>query len=107
MSEIINNSEGSSNSNIMRELSGIKSSLAVQTSETVNIKESIAEIKVDIKEIKTGYITADQHRTLTDCTEDHESRLRTVETNITRILTWGTAFVVLAGIVEFLIQKFY
>lgn len=95
------------NSNIMRELSGIKSSLAVQTSETVNIKESISEIKIDIKEIKTGYITADQHRTLTDCTEDHEERIRTVETSITKILTWGSALVVAVGILEYFADKFF
>ena len=104
--EVTQVNEGT-NSNIMRELSGIKSSLAVQTSETVNIKESIAEIKIDIKEIKSGYITMEQHRVLTDCTSDHENRLRSVENSITKILTWGSALVVGVGIIEYLIDRFF
>jgi hypothetical protein len=65
--EVNNNQvDNVNNNNIMRELSIIKASLAVGTSETVNIKESIAEIKVDIKEIKTGYINQEQHKALVD-----------------------------------------
>lgn len=37
---------------ILKELSDIKASLAVNTSETGNIKVTIAEIKQDIREIK-------------------------------------------------------
>ena len=42
--------------NIMKELSDIKSSLAVNTSETSNIKSNISEIKSDIKEIKNDFV---------------------------------------------------
>lgn len=42
--------------NVMKELSDIKSSLSVNTSETQNIKQSIQEIKIDIKEIKNDYV---------------------------------------------------
>lgn len=42
---------------ILKELSDIKSSLAVNTNETANIKSSIGEIKSDIKEIKNDFIT--------------------------------------------------
>ena len=42
--------------NIMKELSDIKSSLAVNTSETSNIKANISEIKSDIKEIKNDFV---------------------------------------------------
>ncbi len=38
---------------ILKELSDIKASLAVNTSETGNIKVTISEIKSDIKEIKS------------------------------------------------------
>ena len=40
----------------MKELSDIKASLSVNTNETQNIKASISEIKVDIKEIKTDFV---------------------------------------------------
>lgn len=42
---------------ILKELSDIKSSLAVNTNETANIKASITEIKADIKDIKNDFIT--------------------------------------------------
>lgn len=41
---------------IMKELSDIKASLAVNTNETANIKGSIGEIKSDIKEIKNDSV---------------------------------------------------
>lgn len=41
---------------ILKELSDIKSSLAVNTSETKNIKETIGEIKTDVKEIKNDNV---------------------------------------------------
>ncbi len=41
---------------ILKELSDIKANLAVNNSETINIKTSIAEIKIDIREIKNDYI---------------------------------------------------
>lgn len=44
------------NNTILRELSDIKSSLAVNTSETANIKLTISEIKGDIKEIKNDFV---------------------------------------------------
>lgn len=44
------------NNTILRELSDIKSSLAVNTNETANIKASISEIKGDIKEIKNDFV---------------------------------------------------
>jgi hypothetical protein len=41
---------------LMKELSDIKASLAVNTNETQNIKSSITEIKIDIKEIKNDFV---------------------------------------------------
>ena len=41
---------------ILKELSDIKASLAVNTNETANIKGSLTEIKIDIKEIKNDYV---------------------------------------------------
>jgi len=42
---------------ILKELSDIKASLAVNTNETANIKSSIADIKSDMKEIKNDFVT--------------------------------------------------
>lgn len=41
---------------ILKELSDIKANLAVNSNETANIKASIGEIKIDIREIKNDYI---------------------------------------------------
>lgn len=41
---------------ILKELSDIKASLAVNTNETANIKARIGEIQLDIKEIKSDYV---------------------------------------------------
>lgn len=41
---------------ILKELSDIKASLAVNTNETKNIKDNIAEIKTDMKEIKNDFV---------------------------------------------------
>ncbi len=38
---------------LMRELSDIKASLAVNTNETANIKQRVTELQVDVKELKT------------------------------------------------------
>ncbi len=45
------------NSAILKELSDIKASLAVNTSETANIKSTIGEIKQDIREMKSDSVS--------------------------------------------------
>lgn len=44
------------NHSLMKELSDIKASLAVNTNETQNIKKSMDEIKSDIREIKNDFV---------------------------------------------------
>ncbi len=44
-------------STIMKELSDIKASLAVNTNETANIKATISEIKTDVNTIKNDAVT--------------------------------------------------
>lgn len=39
--------------------------------------------------------------------QDHENRIRGTETNVTRILTWGSALLVLLGVVQFFIAKIF
>lgn len=41
---------------ILHELADIKANLAVNTSQTDNIKTAISEIKTDIKEIKSDFV---------------------------------------------------
>lgn len=77
--------ESSHNSAILKELSDIKASLAVNTNETANIKQSVAEIKVDIREIKTDFVTRREFNEAmkvindTDPSTDFEERIRTLE----------------------------
>lgn len=57
---------------ILKELSDIKASLAVNTSETANIKQNIQEIKTDIKEIKSDFVS---RREFNEKTKDVEEKL--------------------------------
>ena len=106
MSGQINNSENKANGNILKELFDIKTSLVVNTTETHFIKESINEVKVDVKDIKANYITQQQHKDLVTLDADKEIRIRVLEKNITKIMTWGSALIVLIGVLEFVIQTF-
>lgn len=63
---------------ILKELSDIKSSLAVNTSETANIKQSVGEIKVDIKEIKLDFINRREFREGLDAIREEISPIRKI-----------------------------
>jgi hypothetical protein len=45
------------NSTVLKELSDVKASLAVNTNETQNIKNTLGEIKQDIREIKSDSVS--------------------------------------------------
>ena len=92
--------------NILVKLADISVSLATNAEVVNNMKGNISEIKSDIKDIKTRYINFEQHKVLCDSNVDHETRLRVIETNITRILTWGSAAVLAMAILEFVINKY-
>ena len=69
---------------ILKELSDIKESLAINTTETANIKASMTEIKSDIREIKADFVS---RREFVDTLEkvkvkndDIETRMRSSET---------------------------
>ena len=80
MSDQVNiQSTEQSRDNIMKELSDIKSSLAVNTNETSNIKATVNEIKQTIKDIQNRYITQEDHKILSDTVFDHETRIRKLE----------------------------
>lgn len=73
---------------VLKELSDIKASLAVNTNETQNIKSSIIEIKSDIKEIKTDFVNRREFNEAMKAIreelplatiKDHENRMRRLE----------------------------
>ena len=89
--------------------------------DTVNVK--VDAIKIDIKELKddnTNRINKLENEKLNkdesypvlykklndDSHLDFENRLRSNESRITKLWSYGTALIVLLGIVEFLISKF-
>lgn len=95
---------GSNQGNIMKELSDIKTSLAVNTETTSNIKESVNDVKGVVKEMQRNYITQDQHNVLVIGAKDHETRIRKVETGVTKILTWGSIGVFGLAIIDILLR---
>ncbi len=80
---------------ILKELSDIKANLAVNSSETINIKGTISEIKVDLREIKSNFVTQTQHKVLVDLINDQEIRLRKVESYIDTLVgkIWGIGII--------------
>lgn len=84
---------------VLKELSDIKSSLAVNTNETANIKTSITEIKVDIKEIKNDFIT---RREMTDAVA-----LISDQINPLKKIVYGCVAVILLGAIGALLSLIY
>lgn len=78
---------------ILKELSDIKATLAVNTTETVNIKGTISEIKADIKEIKTSGISRPEFNSALEVIRkqipdetDHEDRIRALENKVWKFI---------------------
>ncbi len=61
---------------VLRELSDIKSSLAVNTNETANMGKNITEIKTDIREIKTDFVNRREFKEAIDDIHDQISPLK-------------------------------
>jgi hypothetical protein len=75
----------------------------------IKLDTKVDQIQADVTTLKnqgTLYVTQADHKAVCEIQQDHESRLRKDETNITRILTWGSAGIVILAIVEFIINKF-
>ncbi len=100
------NKDGNVNS-ILKELSDIKSSLAVNTTETNNIKVSITEIKTDIKDIKTKYITQDQLNVFIANLNEISKLTSAHDKDLTKIKSYGTIGLILLGIIQFIIGKYF
>ena len=86
--------ENNEHPSVMKELSDIKASLAVNTSETKNIKDSISEIKSDMRDIKSQFVTRGEY---TDAHEDLKDRVAFL-----RNVLWGLVTTLVAIGVAFL-----
>jgi hypothetical protein len=67
------------------------------------VEVKIDQIQSDISDLKkqgTIYVTQTEHQELIKVCNDHETRIRLNETNITRVLTWGSVGILLVGILE-------
>lgn len=81
-----------------------------------DLKEDIAELKngtsARIQQLEQEKVnTRDSYPVLyqpkvEEHLADHEKRIRSNETNITRIMTWGLAGMLALGVVEFFVTKF-
>jgi phage-related tail protein len=111
-------SGNSNNGNIMKELSDIKSSLATNTNETKNIKETVNEVKKVVNDMQSKYITQEHLKLLDDnykkqfcdvkeISDDHEKRIRSNERNIVRILTWGSIVAFIISLGDILSKKWW
>ena len=71
------------------------------------IQRDLAELKQDFRDSKLKYVDASEHKTLVDCTVDHESRIRCQEALANRIIGWGSAALVGASILEFMLNRMW
>lgn len=70
----------------------------------------VDQIQADVTVLKNQdrqNITQEQHQELCTKTTDHEMRIRSNESNITKIMTWGSAGIILIGIIEFALNKYF
>lgn len=98
------------------EATALIKSTAETTAMALNIQymqRDISEIKQGQKENATKLEQALQEINLKDEQyikkeqfNDHETRLRSAEVNITKILTWGSIAIVVLGIAEFMLNQY-
>jgi hypothetical protein len=81
---------------LLKELSDIKASLAVNTSETANIKGSITEIKSDIREIKADFVSRREFN-------DGLASVR-AEIALPKKLVYGMVAVILLAVIGAIVQ---
>lgn len=71
------------------------------------IRQSIAKIEGTLSEMKSVYVSRSEYDEVKKIQEDHESRIRDNSTNITKVMTWGSALVVGASILQFIISSYF
>lgn len=76
----------------------------------IQINTKLGQIQEDVTLLKNQdkqNVTQEQHQAVCTKADDHEVRIRSNETNITKIMTYGTAGVILLGIIEFVLNKYF
>lgn len=87
-----------SNAGIMKELSDIKMNLAVNTAETQNIKSTISEMKVDIHEIKSLYVTHSEYDTFSKITTKTLGEQSKLITRLNNLVSYAIGGVIVVNI---------
>ena len=75
----------------------------------VRLDTKVDQIQTDVTDLKkqgTIYVTQPEHSEIVKVCNDHETRIRGNEKDITKIMTWGSALILLVGIIEFFISNF-
>lgn len=99
---------------ILKELSDIKSNLAVNANETTNIRNSLGEMRVDIKEIKSDFVSRRESNeafkeikdTIVAIKKTEEAQDLVIDGLKSKINIWAGAFAVITFIVPFIIHYF-
>lgn len=69
-------------------------------------QKSLDSIIKRLDGLTDGYATKADFTKIQEPIADHEKRIRVLETSITKVMTWGTAGILLIGVIEFIINKF-
>lgn len=68
------------------------------------IQRDITEIKGTLKEITTTHVTVgdfNEHIKKNELTHgDHETRIRSIETSVTRMMTWGSVILIMSTLIQ-------
>ena len=70
----------------------------------------VDQIQSDVLELRKDrniYVNQAEHNEIVKQCGDHEKRLRTLESSVTRILTWGSIAIVLVGILETILSVYF
>jgi hypothetical protein len=76
---------------ILKELSDIKSNLAINSTETNNIKSAIIEIKTDLREIKADFVTRREHNEILKDVSDSKKKVEKLEFWQVKVAAYATA----------------
>lgn len=101
MSEQVQNDQSTA---ILKELSDIKSSLAVNTTETGNIKSTITEIKGDIKDIKADSIS---RREFNEIMTARDTEAKAYYKKVDRLWDWRWMIIGGAAVLAFITEYFF
>lgn len=70
------------------------------------IRRDIDQINTKIDRLTSGYVTRVDYDEHLKQDEDHEKRIRLLETATTKIMTYGSVGILVLSVVEFLLSRF-